>query len=155
MNNKITMEDITNYCKNYGYVFSGFYVNGVLISSNSTLQYIIPSEGTNIIELKYEKEVSIIKNALVFGYIEEIRTLYPSNYIVFWHTSVSSNFTAMIKCDRLQHDNVRYNLENPEELKKFIVALNGFKSILKEIKKQTKEICKEIEEQILEDFLNF
>ena len=106
-------------------------------------------------EKKTEREVSIIKNALVFGYIEEIRTLYPSNYIIFWHTSVSSNFTAMIKCDRLQHDNVRYNLENPEELKKFIVALNGFKSILKEIKKQTKEICKEIEEQILEDFLSF
>ena len=61
----------------------------------------------------------------------------------------------MIKCDRLQYDNIRYNLENPEELKKFLIALNGFKSILKEIKKQTKEICKEIEEQILEDFLSF
>ena len=104
---------------------------------------------------KTEREVSIIKNALVFGYIEEIKTLYPSNYIVFWHTSVNSNFTAMIKCDRLQYDNIRYNLENPEELKKFLIALNGFKSILKEIKKQTKEICKEIEEQILEDFLSF
>jgi hypothetical protein len=104
---------------------------------------------------KTEREVSIIKNALVFGYIEEIKTLYPSNYIVFWHTSVSSNFTAMIKCDRLQYDNIRYNLENPEELKKFIIALNGFKSILKAIKKQTKEIRLEIEEQILEDFLSF
>lgn len=50
----ITAQDVN------GYVFSGFYVNGVLISSNSTLQYIIPSEGTNIIELKYKKEVSII-----------------------------------------------------------------------------------------------
>ena len=50
----ITAQDVN------GYVFSGFYVNGVLINSNSTLQYIIPSEGTNIIELKYEKEVSII-----------------------------------------------------------------------------------------------
>src|SRR5574344_477893 len=30
MNNKITMEDITNYCKNYGYVFSGSEIYGGL-----------------------------------------------------------------------------------------------------------------------------
>lgn len=39
-----------------GYTFKGFYVAGSLISSNNTLQYTIPSTGTNTIELRYEEE---------------------------------------------------------------------------------------------------
>lgn len=39
-----------------GYTFKGFYVAGSLISSSNTLQYTIPSTGTNTIELRYEEE---------------------------------------------------------------------------------------------------
>lgn len=39
-----------------GYTFEGFYVAGYLISSNNTLQYTIPSTGTNTIELRYKEE---------------------------------------------------------------------------------------------------
>ena len=39
-----------------GYTFKGFYVAGSLISSNNTLQYTIPSTGTNTIELRYKEE---------------------------------------------------------------------------------------------------
>lgn len=39
-----------------GYTFNGFYVAGSLISSNNTLQYTIPSTGTNTIELRYKEE---------------------------------------------------------------------------------------------------
>lgn len=41
-----------------GYTFKGFYVAGSLISSSNTLQYTIPSTGTNTIELRYEEEES-------------------------------------------------------------------------------------------------
>lgn len=39
-----------------GYTFKGFYVAGSLIGSSNTLQYTIPSTGTNTIELRYEEE---------------------------------------------------------------------------------------------------
>ena len=39
-----------------GYTFKGFYVAGSLISNSNTLQYTIPSTGTNTIELRYEEE---------------------------------------------------------------------------------------------------
>ena len=29
MENKITMEELTNYCKNYGYIFQGSEIYGV------------------------------------------------------------------------------------------------------------------------------
>lgn len=42
-----------------GYTFKGFYnIAGSLISSSNTLQYTIPSTGTNTIELRYEEEKS-------------------------------------------------------------------------------------------------
>ncbi len=42
-----------------GYTFKGFYnIAGSLISSSNTLQYTIPSTGTNTIELRYEEKES-------------------------------------------------------------------------------------------------
>lgn len=63
-----------------GYTFSGFYVAGSLISSNNIFQYIIPSTGTNTIELRYEKdgEIPIRTSTIVFKH--DSRTAYTVTY---------------------------------------------------------------------------
>nr|UVM92065.1 MAG: hypothetical protein [Bacteriophage sp.] len=52
-----------------GYTFNGFYVAGSLISSNNTLQYTIPSTGTNTIELRYKEEEG--SNNVYYGVVED------------------------------------------------------------------------------------
>ena len=96
-----------------GYTFKGFYVAGSLISSSNTLQYTIPSTGTNTIELRYEEEEESTTTSTTSSTTTPPPTRY---YMVSMVSDIPCNVTGKFGGDNISGEVTsnakRYSIES-------------------------------------------